>query len=287
MDIAVRCAANPACSEQHRPGRLGTLLCDLARISRLRCPSRQPAAAATTSLPLLILPVPLLACIFGHGGLPAMFNVSLSCHPVHEQLWQSPLLWRAVLHAIGAPVSMLRDAGFHEHGTNRWQSSAKALHAFARHWLFGIDRLVAMPSQVQVKIASDSKHRRCSVRPHMPNLDLEVARKAVRAMQSEDGGDLLQRASESIANLLRWRAPGKAELMKAEFLLEAVSARSDIFTIAQMLDMLGAHQEQALSVLPDCCPPWHGSSRTSRRPISGWPSVANGQVTDFPASRNN
>jgi len=277
MDIAVRSAVNPACPEHRRPGLLGTLLCDLARIGRLKCPSRQPAMA-TASLPMLILPVPLIACILGHGGVALMSSAALTCHQAYEQLWQSSLLWRAVLHALGAPDMPLRNLGVNEHGVNRWQSSAKDLQAFARHWLLGIDQLVAIPCQVQVKIAADSKHRRCSGRQQAPGLDLEVARKAVRAIKSEDGADLLQRASKSIANLLRWRAPGKAEHMKAESLLEAVGARSDIFTIAQMLDMLGAHQEQAFSAPSDCCSLWRGNPGTSQRPSSGWPGVVNSQI---------
>jgi len=205
-----------------------------------------------------------------------MFNASLSCRSAYEQLWQSSLIWRAVLQALGAPDAALRAVGFEEHGVNGRPPSAKALQSFARHWLLGIDLLVTIPTQVHVKPSWDSARALCSGRQHGQSFDLEDARKAVRAMQPEDGEALMQRASESLANLLRSRAPGAVELSKAESLLEAVADRSDIFTIAQMLTMLGANQEQALQEMPsDCCPPRHRNSRSSRR---RGPRVADAQV---------
>jgi len=138
------------------------------------------------------------------------------------------MLWRAVLHALGAPDVALRGISRH-----RGQApSVKALRDFARHWLLGINQLVAIRPAARCMAITN-----------------EDAIRAVKAIQPEDGDALIRRAAQSLAHLLRWRAPGESELLKAEALLEAVSTRSDIFSIAQMLDMLGAHQdgqEQAL-----------------------------------------
>jgi len=178
-----------------------------------------------------------------------MFHAALTCHRANEQLWHSQLLWRAVLHALGAPEAALRDAGFEERGANRQPPPAKALRDFARRWLLGIDMLVAIPKEISVS----------------RTMSLALANRAVLAMQPEDGDTLIQRAAESLANLLRSRAPGESELVNAESLLEAVSTRTDLFTIAQMLDMLGAHQEQALSLPVVQCPRPHEHSQTSHR----------------------
>jgi len=207
-----------------------------------------------------------------------MFNASLSCHPAHDQLWNSSLLWRAVLHSLGAPDAALRAAGFEEHMASGRPPSAKALRDFARRWLLGIDLLVAIPKEVYLKPACGTTAVLCSGRQHhdrTPNFNLEDARRAVLALHPEDGAALIQRAAESLAILLRGRAPGETELVKAESLLEAVADRTDIFEIAQMLHILGAHQEQALSLPSVCCPPRHANSRTPRhRPFLDGPQFA-------------
>lgn len=250
------CGAQHPCTAQRRPGLLGALV-DLARKGGL-CPTRQPPAPAA-SLPLLVLPVPLLASIFSFGGLSSKLNASLSCNAAYEQLWNSPLLWRAVLQALSAPEAALRDVG----NSSSQSSSAKAMRIFARQWLLGINLLVAIPKEVRLKTAGLGAL--CSGKDEPHGLDLEDAKKAVLALQPEDGAPLIQRAAESLANLLRWRAPGQAELVKSESLLEAVATRTDIFTIAQMLDMLGAHQEQVLSAPPEKESPPDRPSQTSRR----------------------
>lgn len=255
MDMVAPREHSASCTDldHHRYGLLWPLICDLAighlptRIGNLRCPHRQHAAP-TTPLPLLLLPVPLLASVMSYGGLPAKFQLSLCRHDFYEQLWQSPFLWRALLQALGISEAALRDASPQEHG----QPSANSLQALARRWHTSINLLTAMPTEVNFKLVDSCPTTLCSQERSSNGLDLEVATKAVWSLRQQDGEDLIQRAAESLASLLRGRYQGEKELAKAEALLEAVAARSDIFTIAQMLDVLGAYQEQALQKKQRC-----------------------------------
>lgn len=212
----------PARAEPSRPGLAGTLRRELARtpiIGRLLQLLREPAAPAAPLV--LALPEALLASVFSSGGLPSTLAVSLSCRTAHTQLWQSPFFWRGLLLALGAPDAELRAAA--PEGAP-WLAAAKALRGLARRRLLGVDLLVGRGAQ-------------CC-------LSLEDARKAVMAVQVEDGAALIQCAAASLASMLR-DASEEEEPSRAEALLEAVAARPEIFTTAQMLDILGAHQEAA------------------------------------------
>jgi len=220
-------------------GNLMGIVRELARtplIGRL-CPSRELVARHPTALlPVLKLPETLLAVVFSLGGLSATLNASLTCRPAYVQLWQSPLFWRTLLQNLGVSDFELRDAGLEGGRDEGRLAAAKALRDFARHWLLGIDILGGMAATSALRVARQSPYQIRSV-------NLEDARRAVLAMRQEDGNALIQRAVESMANLLRSRSCGEIELSKAEALLEAVATRSDIFSTAQMLDMLGAHQQ--------------------------------------------
>jgi len=231
MSFSAPSSASLPCAQQQRPSLLGALLRELSArtpmMGRL-CPSRDHHAALVVSLPVLKLPETLLACVFSLGGLTTTLNASLSCRSAHAQLWQSPFFWRSLLQALGASDENLRalDRG-------RCPASAEALRDFARHCLLGIDLFAGNPAGDLILL-----------RPgHVRTLDLEAARRAVLAMRPKDGTILIQRATDSVSGLLRSRAAGKAEVGKAEALLEAVSTRSDLFSTAQMLNVLGAHQK--------------------------------------------
>lgn len=233
-----------ASAQLPRSGVAGLLLRELARTPILgRLLSREPTVLA--ALPFFALPEALLALVFSLGGLPSTLSVSLTCRTAYAQLWQSPFFWRSLLQAFGASDAELCAAA--PEGPACWlkgdgrQSSAKALRDFARHWLLGIDLLAGMLPLASSKSTSKLALCRQGV---SSGFDLEDARRAVMAVQVEDGVVLIQRAAKSLANILR-NATGEAELVKAETLMEAVAARSDIFTTAQMLDILGAHQEAA------------------------------------------
>lgn len=215
------------------------------------CPSREHHAALAVPLPVLKLPETLLACIFSLGGLTTTLNASLSCRSTHAQLWQSAFFWRSLLQALGASDESLRALG-----TERRPASAEALRDLARHCLLGIDLFAGIPARDLILL-----------RPgHVQTLDLEAARRAVLAMRPQDGTILIQRAAESVSGLLRSRTAGEAEVGKAEALLEAFATRSDLFSIAQMLNVLGAHQKAN----EDCnsfamAPKDHIRERPSRR----------------------
>lgn len=220
--------AKHPCEQQWWPHLLGALLREIARTPFGRvCPSRQQSAASVVTLPVLSLPETLLANVFSLAGLPATLNVSLSCRSVHRQLWHSPFFLQALFQASGISDEALRAAGIGDH------PPAKALQDFARHWLTGINLLTGSTMQLGRHGAHGPAHA----------LNLEVARRAVLAMRAEDGVTLVQRAAETIADLVLHRAKGKGEVSKAQALLDAVAARSDIFTISQMLAILGAQQK--------------------------------------------
>lgn len=239
------------CAEQHRSGLLGALLGDLARFGRL-CPARNSPElrlrGPAIPLPILTLPMPLLACVIGHAGLSAMCFSALASTRAYQQLWENPLLWRAVLHALGAPDASLRAAGLDDACQQLREPCAKAFRAHARHWLFSIDLLINASPQVKSAHSPSATildARRAKEAPQ--RLDLAEAARAVLALQLDDGELLIQRATESLVQLLQWRSAGTEELAKAEALLEAVAERSDLFNVSQMLSILGAHQEKALS----------------------------------------
>jgi len=77
---------------------------------------------------------------------------------------------------------------------------------------------------------------------------LQDARKAVLALQPEDRAHCLDGVTASVASLLRNQSRTTATSKKksvnaaAEALLEAVSSRADLFSTAQLLQILGAYQ---------------------------------------------
>jgi hypothetical protein len=175
---------------------------------------------------LLRLPEALLALIFSLAGLPFTSNASMCCRKLHAHVWESPSFWRNFLSGIGVPDMAPVCSGSERQAVNHL-SEAKAWQNIARIRLFGIDLLV-MPAQMSGECGATA---------------FEDARRAVLAIRAEDGHDLINRAAVSITELLRARKPGHCELAKAEALLEAVASLSEIFNTAQMLDMLGAHQQ--------------------------------------------
>lgn len=221
MELSVPSGAQP-----HRPDSLIGSMLRTVIMGRL-CPMRAALPGRPPALPPMFkLPESLLAGIFSFGGLPLMLNASLSSRTTYGHFWDSPLFWRTLLQAFGFSEVALRSAGLEAQPGGRAPSAA-ALQSFARRWLLEIDLLVGFRATTMQ--GSD--------------MSLKAARRAVLALRPEDGFFLIQRAVDSIANLVRNRASGKMEVVQAEQLLEAVASRSDIFSTGQMLDVLGAHQK--------------------------------------------
>lgn len=241
MGILVDAVPNAACNSLER--RLPPLLVAVATLMReiVRIPSvywlmstRQRAELATL-MPLLGLPETMHASIISWSGPHSALCLSLTCRLVHTHLWENPVFWRSLLQLIGLCSNELRCGG------NFLQTvpltSPQALRAIARRRLLGIELLVTMP----VEPGSDRIARK------MPDdgrcITLKEARRAVLALHPEDGPVIMQRATDSISALLRWRAPGALQRRDSEALLEAVSTQCGLFSTGQMLDMLGAHQQ--------------------------------------------
>jgi hypothetical protein len=229
------------------------MLRELARTPLLgRLKTLLESECSKSGLPILALPDSLLACIFSFSGLPTTLSASLSCRSANAQLWQNPAFWQSLLCCLGVADTSLRALQTRE--LSSWFEprdvrcndnalpKAKAFWDFARHWLLGIDVLVGMPVTLKGDGATSSFTHRWRCREHAGALDLEDARRAVLALQPEDGKRLIQRAADSVTALLRDRVPGEKEMLKAEELLEAVATRVELFSTSQMLDMLGAHQ---------------------------------------------
>jgi len=231
--------------------RVATRCGILAALARAPVLSRflQRTGSTCAALPFSILPENLLVYLFHFAGVPATLNASLACRAAYAQLWQSPTFWRASLQLFGASeASLLMEGRFSCPGCSSI-ARAKAYRDLARHLLFGVDVLIGTPVHLEPVTSTISQlHRRQSRRAS--DFKLEDARRAVFAMLPEDGEVLIQRATETIVDMLLNRACGESELLKAEELLEAVASRCDLFTTGQMLDMLGAHQkaDEALSL---------------------------------------
>jgi len=218
---------------------LGSFFRELGRLpsGKLFCPSRQqeePKTALAAALPVLALPETLLANVLSLAGLLAMLNASLTCRESQRQLWQGPCLWRALLQAYGISPAALRAAGLADDREQR-PPPARAFRDFARQWLSGIHLLSGIPANLKCSLVCN--HGAC--RASGPTF--EIAHKAILALRIEDGASLIQRTADAVANLLLSRSNGDAEV-----LLEAVASRADIFTTAQMLHILGAHQKAML-----------------------------------------
>jgi len=210
---------------------------------------QQQPQVLLTGPPVLTMPDPLLAGILSFCRPCSTLWASRTCRSAHAQLWQNPVFWRNLLHCFGVADTSLQALQRDE--LSAWLNAgrkdklrmAKAFQDFARYWLSGVDVLVGRPVQLKsngvVSAIIDRRRRNGEV----VSLDLEDARRGVIAMQPEDDEALIQCVADSVTNLLSNRASGESERLKSEELLEAVAIRSDVFSTAQMLDMLGADQK--------------------------------------------
>lgn len=240
MASLVLSGAQDACSISTRHS-ISTLLRNFAYRTPILCRFLRQPEDDGAALPVLGLPENLLVYIFYSAGVSTTLNASLSCRSAHDQVWQNSTFWLAFLQLLGASHASLRIEAGHSHRCDRSSGTAKAYRDIVRHLLFGIDVLVGCPVRLEPGVCSmPFVNRR---RDGNTDFKLEDARRAILAMMPEDGEALIQRATDSIVELLRKRSCGESELSKAEDLLEAVASRCELFSTGQMLDMLGAHQK--------------------------------------------
>lgn len=224
--------------------RAAILVTPRTSLFRQRCHRRADCTAVTETLRLpycapappvlqvLVLPEALQASIMSLAGLSPAARLSCSCRTLCKQLWDSPVVWRSLL------TLLLGNEAWHAHCSGGHapvplEPDATELRSAFRRRHFGIDELSCTTS-----VALRARHQKST-----GFLGLEAARRAVLVLKPEDGALVIERATESVANVLRHRAQGSLERRRAAALLEAVASKAgDVFSTEQMLGMLGAEQ---------------------------------------------
>eukprot|EP00443_Scrippsiella_acuminata_P053058 CAMPEP_0115508132 /NCGR_PEP_ID=MMETSP0271-20121206/72137_1 /TAXON_ID=71861 /ORGANISM="Scrippsiella trochoidea, Strain CCMP3099" /LENGTH=298 /DNA_ID=CAMNT_0002937851 /DNA_START=44 /DNA_END=936 /DNA_ORIENTATION=- len=237
------------------------------------CQRRRSGASLKNEVSEASLPDCMWPVALAFAGLPSAYRLGLCSKGMHRQ-WGSADFWWQLMQNMGLnPMDIMSNRGVFSFAVaaSQWKlDNAAALfrdrlrrRVLIDEGLLGITMSAPPTSPPKDSPLRGHKAQRagllnqrgtqvwpCLVRSEKLGLQgqksgieaLRLARRAIFALQREDGDKLLSRASTAIMAVLRWRGGSEEEACEAEAILDAVATRTNLFSTSQMLDILGAHQ---------------------------------------------